>query len=462
MKLRKTARLASTAAIISFAIPATGQDLFGGDAFTFGVNSTLRVNDNLGLNNPSSGVSALWTNRFTMGFETGTPISTFTFNAGVSARGAALPTVPFTGLLDEPFANVLYVREGANSRLEVGASYRQINLDFADPLTLIEEDEELDDTDLVIGSGSRVTTQANLLFEGGLQDPFGYGITLDHERTTYTGTTDPGLFDSMTNSAGVFTRFRFSPVVEGRLAASKTLYTANDAVMTNRDTLAVTAGLTYEFDPITVFDASLGYDYITETTNAPSTTVRSGLSGSFALSREVPTGSYGLMFDSDLTINGRRNTLTASRAFELPTGSLDASLGVTRGPSGAFLPVASVDYVYQMPRGQIVAGAQRRVTTNDTLDDVARTNVNLGYTTDINQVSSLAFQADFAAIEDYGVTPVDRTMLASLRATYSYELTEDWDISAGYEHRIRTDSTLGRRHSNEVFVTLDYTFGNRP
>ncbi|MBV7379816.1 hypothetical protein [Maritimibacter dapengensis] len=420
------------------------------------------MNDNLGLGNPSPGVSALWTNRFTMGFETGTPISTFTFNAGVSARGAALPTVPFTGLLDEPFANATYVREGVNSRLELAASYRQINLDFADPLTLIDEDDELDDTDLIIDSGSRVTTQASVLFEGGLQDPFGYGIALDHNRTTYTGTTDPALFDSMTNSAEVFTRFRFSPVLEGRLAASKTLYSANDAVMTNRDTLAATAGLTYEFDPITVFEASLGYDYITETTNVPTTTVRSGFSGSLGLTREVPTGSYGLMLDSDLSINGRRNTLTASRAYELPTGSLDASLGVTRGPSGMFFPVGSLAYVYDLPRGQITAGAQRRVTTGDALNDVVRTNLNLGYTTDINQVSSLAFEADFAAVEDFGVAPVDRTILASLRATYSYELTEDWDISAGYEHRIRSDSALGRRHSNEVFVVLDYTFGNRP
>jgi len=460
-KLGSTAVLAGTTAVLALAVPAIGQDLLGGGSLSYGLESEIRMNDNLGLADPSPGVSTLWDNRFTLGFLSETPVSQFRFDTGATLRASALPGQPLDATLDDPFAMVSYTWDGPNSRLEADASYRKVDLTFADPLLLIE-DGTLEDTDLIVDSGSRTTTAASLFFEHGLNDPLGFGVDLDYRGLQYSDTTDPGLFDSRTLSAAAFTRFRFSPVAEGRLTASWEDYDADDADETNRETLGLTAGLTYEFDPITLFEASLGYARITETTNLPSTTVQDGLSGSLGLTRDMRNGAAGLVLESNLGINGRRNTLTASRMVELPTGSLDASLGVTVGPSGTFRPVGSLDYVYDLPRGTITASLNHSLGTNTLGNDVATTGGSVGYRTDINAVSSLSFEADFASVADLGAAPVDRTTLASLRASYSHELTETLDLTGGYEYRVRTETGASRRSSNEIFLVLEYTFDEQP
>lgn len=459
--LGSAALLAGTAIIFTAATPSIGQDLFSGGGLSLEVNSTLRVNDNLGLDDPSPGISTLWDNRFTLGFVSETPVSEFTFDIGGTVRGAALPGLPLSATFDDPFAVLGYRFEGANSRFEADASYRKIDLSSINPLSLIEDDE-LGETDLIVDDGSRATTAAWVLFESGLNDPFGFGVEVEHKGVQYSGTADPGLFDSRTNSASVFTRYRFSSVAEGRLTASWEKYDADDVTLTSRETFDLTAGLVYEFDPITTLEASLGYAYITETTNLPSTAVQRGLSGSVELTRAMPNGSAGLVFESDLTANGRRSELTASRALELPTGALEASLGVSLGPSGTFIPIGSLDYVYELPRGEITASLNRRAATNTAGNDVVTMGASFGYSTDINRLSSLSFDADFASVADFGFAPVDRTTLTSLRVTYSYELAPDWDLSAGYEHRIRTETGVTRRASNEVYLMLDYKFDARP
>lgn len=457
-KFGSAALLAGTAAIIAGTTPATGQGLFGGGPFSFEVQSSLRVNDNLGLDDPSPGVSTLWDNTVTLGFLSETPVSQLRFDVGGTLRTALLPGTPASLAFDDPFAVFGYTLEGPNSRLDIDASYRRVNLSFLDPLSQILDEEELEDTDLIVDDGTRITTNASLRYEGGLTDPFGYGVELGHQGIRYSGTADPGLFDSWTNSAAVFTRFTLSPVAEARVSANWAQYDADDAVMTSRQTLGLTAGLTYEISPITRIDASLGYNYITETTNLPSTTVTTGLNGSFGITREMPNGSAGLVLASTQTTNGRRSSLTANRAMELPTGSLAASLGVSYGPSGDFIPVGSLVYVYAMPRGEITASLRHSASLATGGGDVVTTAASLGYRTEINALSSLSFDADFASVSDLGAA--DKTTLTSLRAAYSYELTPELDLSAGYEHRIRTETGMARRSSNEVFLVLDYKFDN--
>ena len=90
------------------------------------------------------------------------------------------------------------------------------------------------------------------------------------------------------------------------------------------------------------------------------------------------------------------------------------------------------------------------------------TSATVGYTTQINPLSSLSFEADFASVADLGATPTSRTNLASLRAAYSYRLTETFDLTAGYEHRIRTETGQPRANSNELFLVLEHRFEARP
>jgi hypothetical protein len=61
-----------------------------------------------------------------------------------------------------------------------------------------------------------------------------------------------------------------------------------------------------------------------------------------------------------------------------------------------------------------------------------------------------------------GGPDVDDTSRADLRATYRRDLTRDWQLSTGYEYRIREESDIGEATSNRVFLTLERSFAVRP
>lgn len=455
-KLRKTALLTGTGVILAIVTPAAGQDSLGGIGFTYGLRSEFRMNDNLGLSDPSPGVSTIWDNRLTLGFLSETPVSQLRFNTGGTFRGAALPGQSLNATFDDPFAELGYTVEGANSRFEAEANWRRVDLTFADPLLLMQ-DGALEGSDLIVDVGSRTNTGTRAMFEAGLNDPFGYGIELGYDRQTYAGTTDPDLYDSRTLSASAFTRFQFTPVAEGRLTASWQEYDADDDAQTNRRTLGLVAGLDYAFDPLTTINANLGYTWIKDSNNAR-TIVGQGVIGSIGITRDMALGAAGLEFESGFGLTERRSTLRANGTIEMPTGTLQASLGATLGPSGNFHAVGSLDLEYELPRGTITGSLSHNVSTNSSFGDVATTGAALAYRMEINQVSALAFEANFASVADLGATPVDRTALGSLRASYSYELTPQLDLSAGYEYRIRAETGSTRRSSNEIFLVLEHTF----
>lgn len=438
-----------------FGLAVAQEDAPGGTTLTFGIETGLSVSDNYNLAVAAPGTSTILDTTLSFGYLSETATSRFAFDIDGVLRVADLPgTGSSSGTrFDDINAALSYTHEGANSRFSATADYNRIDLDFLDPFALTE----ISDVDLTTSGGTRNSRNARVLFEIGINDPLGFGIELGHEAFTYSDTTDPGLFDSKTNDYALTSRLRVSPVAEARVRLSQEDYTADDLILTDRTTRALSFGVAYELSPVTTLDTNVGVEKI-ETVG--SGTDR-GAFGTVSLTRAMANGSAGLVLDRSFGIEGGRTTITANRDLALPSGTLAFSLGATRGEQSGTELVGSIDYSQTLPRGTLTASLDRSVDSSTSGNDILTTNAALGYSMALSPVSNLSLDFDYAAIENNGSGTTSNTNRKSLRAEYTHTLTQDWDLSAGYEHqRLFTEGT-GTADSNTIFLTLGRIFSIR-
>ncbi len=437
--------------------PALAQDVeadeavVGGTVLTFGVETTLSVSDNYSLEVDAPGTSTILDTVLSFGYLSETAVDRFAFDVDGVLRASELPGAGGDFRFDDPDVALSYAREGANSRFSIEADYGETNLDFIDPF------EFVDDGILTEGAGIRETRSARLIFETGTSDPLGFGVELGHEALDYRDTTDTGLFDNQTDDIALTARLRLSPVLEGRARLSYEDYSAEDLVQTERTTRALSFGAAYEISPILFLDATLGVEDIEDTETGDDV----GAFGTVELTRALPNGSVGVTLDRSFGIEGGRTTLSVNRAMDLPSGTLAFSIGVTEGEIGNAGVVGSIDYTQTLARGAITASLERRVVSSSSGNNVLTTEAALGYTVPTTAVSSLSFDFDYVEVEEVGTGTFVNTNRSSLRATYSHELTPDWDLSAGYEYQREVTDGSGTANSNTVFMTLGREFSIR-
>ncbi|NJM81630.1 MAG: hypothetical protein HC844_03310 [Tabrizicola sp.] len=428
----------------------------GGTTLTFGLASTVNISDNFNLEVDAPGTSTILDNEFTFGLLSETRTERLSFDLGAVLRFADIPGAGSDISVDDPSAAFAYSRDWANSRLSLSADYNQADLDFLDPFELVDD---FDDIDLVTDTGTRKTSAARLTFETGLNDPFGVELDLQHDDVDYVDTTDPELFDNRTDEASLTGKFRFSPVLEGRVTAALENYTADDAIDTDRTSTRLSFGATYEVSPVLTVDAELGTEKIDE--DSLGTSDR-GTFGAVEVTQTLANGTAGLLLERTFGIEGGRTSLSVSRDMELPGGTLGFSLGATRGELGSTELLAGLDYSRALPRGTVTAELDRSVVSNDAGNDVLTTRAALGLDLNLAPLSTVSFGLDYAETEDAGAGTTSRSDRTGLRAEYSHELTPDWDLTTGYEHtRLFTEGT-GTATSNTVFLTLERVFTLRP
>lgn len=462
--LRLTTLLVSTTALSMAFTPAAGQETPGGLTLTYGISSTVRANDNFGLDSPSPGDSLIWDNELSFGLMKETQTDRLEFDLSGILRLSDTPAQSDGLDFDDYAARFLYNREGANSRLETRARFRQVDLSFADPVRLILDDINndgvIDDQDLIVDDGTRQNSSFDFEFETGTNSPFGVGINLGFDMRRYSDTIDPGLFDTDTYTAEIFTRMRLSPVAEGRVVLGFEEYDADDVTQENRETYDVRFEVDYEISPVTTLETMIGYRDIEETTIVPTVMTESGVIALIGLTRELVNGSAGVELESDVTIAGRRNTLTFNRDMDLPTGSLFVELGVTNSDGNDDTDfVGALEYIHDLPRGNFSALLERDARTDEDGDERITSLARLGYQSLINASSSLLFEFDYVLNdEDLAGGGSNTTEAATFRATYIRELTRDWNLRTGYAYRMRDETADSFADSNELFVTLEREF----
>lgn len=444
-------------------IPKAGTALrnTGGLQFDFGVSSNLGFDDNFALSNTSAGTSTIWDSTLTFGLSNITPTQSLTLDASTILRFANIPGRTVSGV-EDPTVRLRYVLTGLNSTLSVDGRYRTADREFLNPFQIEQEEQALGQ---LIGGGGVVTWQTlGATFVTGINDPLGFQISARHDERYYDATAEalsPTLFDQVTDSATATVTAKVSPLVQLRGSVGLTEYSAEDSVSTDRETIDYAIGAVMDINPVLTLDAQVGYTEVTTDTTG-GRTVRSGTTSNVQLTQTLTNGSVFGGFTSTVNQNGTRNVVTVGRDFQLASGTLSATVGMTRTPAGNTRSSGSLAYTRTMRSSDISVTAGRSVTTNGLNQDVFNTRVGVNYSYAINNVSQLNLGLNWGRSESADSIPgFNETTRTDLLASYSHALTQDWGLTGGLKLRHRSDNT-GDAQSNAIFLTLDRTFSYRP
>jgi hypothetical protein len=437
-----------------FSSSVMGQEGPGDQLLSFGISQKFGANDNIRLGNTSVGTTLFSDTMLSFGFNSQTQAQKLDFSMSGVARLVDDPAIGTDSGFRDPTLALLYSRDSANSRLSLLVDYARPDLAFLDPLM----QDNISDQDFFRGGGTREDYMAGFRLETGLQSPLGFEFDLNSRRRSYSDATDPLLFSNQTDSAAVATLFRFSPITQGRLDLYESRYFAEDTRQNKTKTNRFTFGLDHQFSEISNLSANIGNSEVVETfiTLPGVENVTRGLIGNVSFTRLMPNGAATARLDSTLSQRGRQNTLEFGRVFELPVGGLEISLGATNGTSFDPRPIGQIDYTADLPTGSLSASLSRESSISDTLSQATETTrADLGYRFDVNDISSLSFNFYYADIALIGNSSsgADRER-SSFYATYTRDITQDWDIQVGYEYRYFNSSTPGSANSNLIFFTL--------
>ena len=457
----KTITAISSAALAAAIVPGWAQqgEPPPGGRFTLDLSAGASVDDNEGLDDPSLGTTSRTNVGATLRFLDETEVSRLAVSIFSRAEWADSPDGDIDGFdFRLPTAAADYTRLGANSRLGLTARYV---FERVDDDVLIFLDEDLNPVDLVLDSGElrRITLGGTL--STGIEGPLGFDAGVSFDNRDYIGTTDPDLYDRRNVAANAALRFQLSPVLSGRLTASYSRLDEDTFGDPLTENIAYGVGLTYTLDEITVITGDVRATTVDETLFGVTTTENEGLAFSLGAQRETPTGAVGGRIARTIEESATRTLVSVNRATDLRDGSIAWSLGYSFADDGgddAF--VGSLDFSRELRTSRVSARLTQEAISDDDGDDTLVTRISLGYTQDINSVSSVGVDFGLGRSEDLGAGD-DSTTRANLGVNYRRSLTRDWDWVLGYEARYRTEDG-DTANSNRVFTRIDRSFTFRP
>lgn len=430
---------------------------------TFG--SSLSIDDNKGLDPVSAGTTTNFDNSIGLNYLSETATSAFGLGLNGVLRFADEPGTGRTTGFEDPSVRLSYSRSGANSLLTLGASHRESDVSFFDPLGLIDTpDVPVDTGDLsTSGTGTRADRTFDLRLETGLEGPLGLSFGANRRTRDFEDTTDPDFFDTTTTSLSLAATFRLNTRTSTSLTLSRNDYDAEDAVRTTRRTDRVSLGLTHALSPDLSLTASLGQSQVdVDETVGLVTTRRSndGATANLGLTRELVNGTLGLSLGQNLSINGTRTDLTVRRSMDLPTGALDLTLGTTRSPSGSNTWIGSLAYSHELPRGSLSASLNRSGGTNSADEDVTTTRARLGWAHELTPATGIDISIDY--LDNDSETPGADRSRTRLRMAYTWDLPQDWQLSGGYTRVDSRREGSSPADSNQLFLSLQRTLTFSP
>lgn len=460
--------LAGGAACAVALSPALGQQQTAtqqggaGPSVTLGFSSSLRFDDNSGLDTNPLGESTIWDNNIALKVRNDTGNSQLSLDVDGVLRVSDRPVFDLDGGLDDPSISLNFTRDTGNTRFSSSVGYQEVDLKLTNPL--VAGAPILDDSDLIPDNGTRRNRNVQLQFQTGVNAPLGFLFDLGYRTRSFSGTTDPDLFDTESFNYGITTFLKLSPVTTGRASYSITEYEDEEpGVRTERTTTSVSVGVTHELSPVTTIDASFGQTDVDELFRASGVTDDGkGVTGGLTVSRALVNGAISASFQRNFNTNGDRSVLRVDRSMTLPQGSLSFGVGASRGSLDETTVIGNVNFVYDLPRSQISLGASRNVSTSSRSNEVSTTSVGLNYNHDINAVSSMSVGVFHARTEDAGAGNADERQRSNISVAYNRTLTADWSMSMGYRYREFKDQNQPTARSNAIFFTLNRLFVLKP
>jgi hypothetical protein len=441
------------------ALPSRAQEADDAEPrLRLGLSQSLDVRDNIRLDPDSAGTTYSSNTLLSLDYLANFGPNALRFSAETIGRIVDDPVLGNETGFRDPRLGLEYARSAANSRFEVFAEYYRPDLAFSDPL----ESDSIGEADFFRGGGTREEVTGGVRLETGIEGPLGFVLGADIDRLSYDDTDDPLLFENRTVSGLAGARLRLSPVTEARLDYTYERFTSEDDRDTERDTHDVRVGLDYDISPIASIGVDLGYSDVSEVlVNPDEETTTSGAIGGVRFRRDLPNGALTADFETTLSELGRQNEIELGRSIAFPVGELALTVGVAEGDTFDPEPIGSLAYVTEWPRKRLTIGLSREVTIGDILSEAtSTTQFDLSYDVEINRVSALSFDIFYADLSIIGNEAIDDTRdRGSFYATYTRNVTEDWDMLIGYEFRyIDGNDDFGRGTSNGVFFTLQRDF----
>lgn len=358
--------------------------------------------------------------------------------------------------LVDPFVQLDYIRDTRNARLGFDLRYRETDS------TSAPSDEDFDQDGNVINQNRSTRQSYGFGLEGafGREAPIGASFDWRYNEITFSGDDDSNLNDSSLNDFAGQIDFRIDPRITASLTG-KYINAETDGTGVDRETTGLGVATRLEVTRVFTVDLGLSHDRIERSGNETATD--EGLSGSLDLLREVPNGTWGLRYTSDVASNeaGRRAVLALDRDMELPGGDLSVSLGLTGVDTIGEDPLVQVDYRHNLPTGFLTFGLSQRVVTDDDNNEEINTSLRAAYDQTINRVSGYGVSVDFFNRNELGDQPNDGQRI-DINLTYRHDLTKDWGVVGGLRHSLSRQDTGSDRRSNTIFVGLQRSFSWNP
>jgi hypothetical protein len=337
--------------------------------------------------------------------------------------------------------------------LSLRGSYREADVNdlFNDPNFI--------DTGLVLGDGTRANTFLRGSWETGLDARFGVGATFTYQEREFSNTIDPDLFDTTQLVLGLTARFEVNPSVTLVLGYEDSDYEADDIISTRRDRQSLSLNGTFAVRRDLTLRAGLSYDDNVTTTTLGRTTF-DGIGYSLGSTRDLVNGTLSADIKSTIDSAGRQTTLLVGRDMELKTGSLSYSFGVLKTEGDSAQPLANINYVRELPRGQFNLGFSQSGNVDSLDRNIVNTRLSAGFSQVINATST--WNAGISLIDTNVLGFDEDTSRLDFDLSYNREVTRDWDMVVGYTHSRATSDTRADRDSNTIFLRLQRDFEFRP
>ena len=460
--------LAGTALVSAEAAQAQAAGDLPNPLLTFSFSSSLHVTDNYDLSEDPAGTTTYVDNNLGLSYLSETDVQKLSLAASGVLRLADYPSDAANSGYQTDFDNQTlrfgYTLTGVNSELTSSAYYNRSDIAFFDPFRLVQEDIDLEAQDLTSSEGYREMIRADVGFRTGLAGPLSFHTELSAYKRNFLETTDPTFEDNETYTATAGFGFLITPTTQLTLDGLYRDYSADDPEQTDRQTRSLSVGAVHEVGTGLTLNGSIGYQEIeTEETDLlgyRGTEHSTGIIGSLGATQELTNGTAGISFNQSQNTNGSRSTLQVSRAMDLPTGSLALNLGASRGESGKTSAIGSISYNHALARGSLSARVSQSVSTNSDDNEVETRDIRLRLTHEISPVSDIALSVSYADLNNLQNSGGDRTR-SRFRASYSHDLTQDWEMSGGYEFT-QLERPSGTAKENAVFLTIQRQFHFRP
>ncbi|MEL6519331.1 MAG: hypothetical protein AAFQ66_00090 [Pseudomonadota bacterium] len=427
-----------------------------GIEYTLDVSTGIVTSDNLENVADPSGRSTFSRTNLTFGARSQTRTSNLALSFGGRLEaGHFAEDDDTTTQFENPFINLSYSQEAKRANFTFFGSYRETDINRS---RIVED--EFENEDLIEDDGTRADTDLRFGIETDPGGTWGTSLDLRYRTRSFDGVTSDELTDTELFSITAGLRMLVTPTTTVRLTAFQSTFTDDDEDNTEQNTFRYGGSVSYDFTRTTRFNAGLFHVRL-ETDTDDDTDVDEGPSFNFGVEHDRPNGVIAANFANNVVRNGRRQTLRVRRDYELKRGDLSFSVGATQTNGNGWDPLFGVTYQEDLKRGSYQLRLSQNGRTDTDGDSFTNTRFSANYRHDINSISGLELDLALTESEADAEDGTDRRR-TSFGVTYRRDLTRDWQLRTGYEHRVSRTNDEDTRRTNTLFATINRSFSLRP